>query len=237
METQAAERQPGTLSREEKIALQEEMEERARHAVMEVISTYGFLIDTAPNSGDSREQAKRRRMFIQNTKLALQTYREVVWSLSEIPGEISEELGAPLESVSIFLDFIDATHCDRLPISQERCVNEKRLINKIKYIQFCLNKLKARPPVFINNRKSKITGEIMYRAIYYTYIDETIRTQEEILDILGVSKRTYYRWLDMGIEQLSEIMWGCSSPVLSQMIDLFDCMEEVIETSDERRTS
>lgn len=211
---------------------QEEMEERARRAVLEVVSTYGYLADPSPEAGDNDMLAERRKKFLQNTKTALQTYREVIWTLSDIPHDIVQELGVPLEDISALIDFVDVTRCDKQPYSQEKCESHKRLLSKVKYIQYCIAKLRTRPAAFVSHRKAKITGEQMYTALYYAYIDETVQTQGEIIEIMGISKRTYYRWVSLGIEQLSEIMWGGSSPIINQMVDLFDCMTDLLKQKD-----
>ena len=162
------------------------------------------------------------------TKLLLEIYRTLVWriqdSLTDLD-QVREELGA--SKISSMEDFL---HIDlevfRGP--QEGEALESRLMNiyesklMIQLVDRALAKL----------RRSPENGEIYYRLIRETYIDEEKLSQAEIMERNNISHSTYYRYKKEAINLLGLILWGHILPELRILWQ----EEEVAEEKDSYET-
>jgi hypothetical protein len=204
--------------------------------VLDVLSAYGDLSKASNKTADAQAKSDRRKAYYQNTREAMENYRSLVWRLEEAAEDIEDELreidGGSLKNLSALIDAVDTTNCGPDVYSQDKANNHKRMIGHIKYINYCMAKLKNRPAQIVAQRKARITSEQLYNSLFYSFIDPNCLRPDEIAELLGVGRRTYYRWVEEGIEQLGEIMWGSSSPMVNKVVDLFNCISQMQENGE-----
>lgn len=162
------------------------------------------------------------------TKLLLEIYRTLVWRIQESLtdlDQVKEELGA--SRISRLEDFL---HIDLEVFSPpgDREAFESRLMNihesklMIKLVDRALAKLRRRPE----------NGEIYYRLIRETYIDEEKLSQAEIIQRNNISHSSYYRYKKEAIGLIGLILWGHILPELRSLCN----QEQVAEGKDSYET-
>ncbi|MDO4755786.1 MAG: hypothetical protein Q4A54_05545 [Parabacteroides sp.] len=141
-----------------------------------------------------------------NTKLLLEHYRDVVWSLEvavfQTNTNFRAEFGTSLE------DFLDLSYLAGLDIQESDVSSRIRSMNKSRNILRIIDSAVAML------REKHKNGEIYYWVLYYTYLSpQELGNVEEIIEklkpyIKDCVDRTYYRKKKEAIQQLGVLLWG-----------------------------
>ena len=62
-------------------------------------------------------------------------------------------------------------------------------------------------------------GELYYRYIRYCFLDGTKHTADEIMELLGISRGTYYDKRKEGITLFGVTLWGFAIPYLTEHLE------------------
>ncbi len=196
------------------------LQEHSVHFV-ELLKRKGMLEDTEISDDRIRKaQKSRAKKAYQNTEVMLAQYRLIVWTLECIPGEIAIELGVRLKDVDLLVEKLDlqsALDNKRLEYRIHAMMKTRYLVDRI---HEALSVLKQRPS----------TGEQLYSVIYTTYIDPTERTHEEILDVLNMSDRTYYRLRREAITIMSIRLWSAPSEDTASWLEVLTIIENMYQS-------
>ena len=172
--------------------------------------------------------SEREDWIFHNTKLLLERYRDVVWSLEvavfRTNTNFRAEFGTSLEE---FLDLSYEAGLD-LPTSDvaARIHSMNKSRNILRIIDSAVSML----------REKHKNGEIYYWVLYYTYLSpQEIGTVEEIVERLrpymkDCVDRTYYRKKKEAIQQLGILLWGYTAN------DYTDLTKEILEANGEKKS-
>lgn len=151
-------------------------------------------------------QTKEEALF-HNTEMLLSNFREINWHIklntAQIKAEISEEFAFGID------DYLNSLYGAGV------CKQDIRLEEHAKSVEFSkamINVLLASLDFLRDNHE---LGEEYYKIIYYTYLNPTKLTLEQILASLSKDGfhsgyRTYYRRRQDAIEKLSAVLWGAT---------------------------
>ena len=152
-----------------------------------------------------------------DTKLLLEHYRDVVWSLEVETFQTSinfqKEYGTTLE------DFLDMTYKAGMKISESDVASRIESMNKSR------NMLKIIDRAMELLQMKHQDGEWYYWILYLTYLaPKKLPTTEDILYELEkqkifISRASYYRLRDRAISQLGWILWGYTTKSANEIID------------------
>ena len=151
---------------------------------VEFLMRAGMLED--PQIDDEKvRKAKKSTMqkAYHNTEALLNQYRLIVWVLECAPGELAQELMTPVQDIDRLAEKIDlaTTLGDKRVESRVNAMMKTRFL--VDRVHDALSVLRQKPG----------NGEQLYSVIYTTYIDPVERKNDEIIDLLHLSARTYYR--------------------------------------------
>lgn len=154
-----------------------------------------------------------------DTKLLLENYRNVVWSLEVETFQTSinfqKEYGTTLE------EFLDMTYKAGMDISESDVASRIESMNKSR------NMLKMIDRALELLRIKHQNGELYYWIIYMTYIaPKKISCIDDVVDELEkqkifVSRTTYYRTKKRAITQLGWLLWGYTTRSADGIVDEF----------------
>ena len=159
-------------------------------------------------------QAKKRNMY-HNTEMMLKHYRDVLWIMECFPADIAAELDRPMHDLDALLRTVDAEiGMNNLKLeSRIQSVHKSRLL--VDRINEAISVLRQKPR----------NGELMYKIIYETYVSRTYHTILEILSLLGISERHYYRLRVQAINILSIRLWATPSVELDSWLEVLTMLE------------
>lgn len=156
------------------------------------------------------KSGEKNVLTYQNTKLLLEIYREVVWTVEDNLYEVEDirdEFGS--SSISNLVDFLSIDLEDYAGTA-DKSVIEKKLMNiaqsksMIEIIDKAMLKLRSHPK----------NGEIYFNILKDTYIEYEKITDVEIQDKYHLSSSSFYRYKKKAIEILGFIIWGYILPSL-----------------------
>lgn len=76
-------------------------------------------------------------------------------------------------------------------------------------------------------RKMPGNGEQLYNLIYATYLDPVQRKHADLIDMLHVSSRTYYRLRTEAISIMSIRLWSAPSGDIDDWLEILTLMENI----------
>lgn len=76
-------------------------------------------------------------------------------------------------------------------------------------------------------RKTPGNGEQLYNLIYATYLDPVQRKHADLIDMLHVSSRTYYRLRTEAISIMSIRLWSAPSGDIDDWLEILTLMENI----------
>lgn len=166
---------------------------------VEFLMRAGMLED--PQIDDEKvRKAKKSTMqkAYHNTEALLNQYRLIVWVLECAPGELAQELMTPVQDIDRLAEKIDlaTTLGDKRVESRVNAMMKTRFL--VDRVHDALSVLRQKPG----------NGEQLYSVIYTTYIDPVERKNDEIIDLLHLSARTYYRLRREAITIMSVRLWS-----------------------------
>lgn len=182
----------------------------------------GYITDrTIPSEEQQKKSQERLKKQYMQTKKLLLHYRDLVWTLNEIPKEVAHELNGQFHDLDILLESACLRESRKDVISDYRLEQVSHTRSLIDYIHLSLTKLKTRPAMHLTKPgKKEPTGKDLYDVIYLTYISPEALSRVDVMDKLGLAKRTYYRRHDLALSVLTNIIWGANSPIIKAMIDV-----------------
>jgi len=187
-------------------------------AFISLLTKRGILGDQKIDNAKVRNaQQKRRRTAFHNTLMLLQHYRSFKWILKMMPEAIAEELDKPFEDIDTLLDHVDtelALGNKKLEGRLEGIEKSRLLIDKL---EMALTVLKEKPG----------NGERLYELIYLTYLCSEKYYHTELLDMLKMSSRTYYRLRQQAITILSIRLWAAPVAEVDMWFDILTLMEDL----------
>ena len=187
-------------------------------AFVQYLTRRGYL--SAPKV-ENEEAEKRRRELAKkayhNTELLLESYRDIVWALECMPGQIANELLMPLATLDELIDRIDI----ELTIGNGKL--EGRL-NSISQSRLLVDRLNEAVSVLKSKPKE---GKDLYAVIYYTYMSPNeIETTWELFRILALSKRKYYDLRKKAIKLISLWLWSAPNQEIDMWLDVLTMLDK-----------
>lgn len=187
-------------------------------AFISLLTKRGILGDhEIDNTRVRNAQQKRRRTAFHNTQVLLQHYRSFKWILEMMPETIAEELDKPFEGIDMLLEHVDtelALGNKKLAGRLEGVEKSRLLIDKL---EMALTVLKQKPG----------NGERLYELIYLTYLGTEKYYHTELLEMLKMSSRTYYRLRQQAITILSIRLWAAPIAEVDMWFDILTLMENL----------
>ena len=154
-----------------------------------------------------------------DTKLLLENYRNVTWSLEVETFQTSinfqKEYGTTLE------EFLDMTYKAGMDIAESDVASRIESMNKSR------NMLRLIDSSVTILRERNKSGEIYYWVLYYTYLSpQQLGSLDEIIEKLSayipdLAKATYYRRRNEAIQQLGRLLWGYTTKECEDILNLF----------------
>ena len=187
-------------------------------AFVQYLTRRGYL--SAPKV-ENEEAEKRRRELAKkayhNTELLLESYRDIVWALECMPGQIANELLMPLATLDELIDRIDI----ELTIGNGKL--EGRL-NSISQSRLLVDRLNEAVSVLKSKPKE---GKDLYAVIYYTYMSPNeIETTWELFRMLALSKRKYYDLRKKAIKLISLWLWSAPNQEIDMWLDVLTMLDK-----------
>lgn len=184
-------------------------------AIIDMLVNSGVVEDKRiTNEAIRKAQQDKDKERYKNTEILLENYRLIIWVAESIPEEMATELLIPMNDIDLLAKKLDielALENRRVEARLNAMVKTRQLIDRV---HDALTVLRTYPH----------GGEEMYRAIYTTYIDPAERSRDEILRILGVSGRTYYRIRAKAIRLISTRLWLGPSQEISAWLEVLSIL-------------
>lgn len=171
-----------------------------------------------------------------DTKLLLEHYRNVVWSLEveafQTSMNFQKEYGTTLE------EFLDLTYKAGMDISKSDVASRIESMNKSR------NMLRIIDTAVEFLRNKHHNGEVYYIILYHAYLSpRKVSNMEMIIKqlekyVLDISSRTYYRLKKKAIMELGWLLWGYTTretePIIDRLLEKTplqteDCEEEYMK--------
>ncbi len=185
-------------------------------AFLDMLTRRGLLEDPdiADDTVRQAAKAKKRRMY-HNTQLMLKHYRDITWALECFPADIAEELDRPLGDLDALISLINA----ELGMDNAKLENRLMSVQKSRLLLDRVNEaltvLKQKPG----------NGDLLYKALYLTYLVPETLKQAEILFRLNISQRHYYRVRQQAINILSIRLWAAPAGELDAWLEVLTLLE------------
>ena len=185
---------------------------------VEFLMRAGMLED--PQIDDEKvRKAKKSTMqkAYHNTEALLNQYRLIVWVLECAPGELAQELMTPVQDIDRLAEKTDlaTTLGDKRVESRVNAMMKTRFL--VDRVHDALSVLRQKPG----------NGEQLYSVIYTTYIDPVERKNDEIIDLLHLSARTYYRLRREAITIMSVRLWSAPSGDIDAWLEVLTLLQSM----------
>lgn len=152
-----------------------------------------------------------------NTEILLEQYRNIVWALECVPGELSEELKLSTKNIDDLVSRIDF----------EMAMENKRLESRLNTIIKTRILLERVQDALMVLRKKPNVGELLYRLIYDAFIDPKERPSHELIDRSQMAPRTYYRMRAEAITIMSIRLWSAPPGEIDDWLEILAMMEQI----------
>lgn len=161
---------------------------------------------------------KDDKVIFHNTRLLLEHYRNVVWSLEvsvfQTNANFQEEFGSTIE------EFLELSYEAGLDLLASDVAARIRSINKSR------NMLRIIDSAVALLREKYRNGEECYWVLYYTYLSsQEIEGVDEIVEKLSemfrdFSRSTYYRRKNESIRRMGDLLWGFRTSCCDSALEL-----------------
>ena len=184
---------------------------------VDMLTSKGLLEDKSiKNESIRKANMQRKRIMHHNTLQLLKHYRDINWALQSVPGELAEELDAPLIEVDALLNLVSAE------IDSDHGRMEGRLLS-LRKSRLMLDKLHQAVETI---KQKPSSGELMYQILYLSFLQDDSMTIQEVLDTLLISQRHYYRVRRQAIQLLSILLWSAPDRELDGWLDVLVLLED-----------
>ena len=206
---------------QEKVACNE-AEEKMIGDIKNMLAKHGLIGDLDISNKKLREKIRlKRKIQYRNIQQLLDQYRDMKWAVSQrINYSILTQTG---ETVDISKQNIDEILTAIRDMGEEissgfvkdivSAVDSELLLERL---EDSVERLKSKPKV----------GEIYYEIIHYSYIDSPVPEMQVILEKLGISRATFFRYRAAAVEQLAVLIWGAPTRNLQAMVDLVSILSD-----------
>jgi hypothetical protein len=185
-------------------------------AFLNMLTRRGLLEDPQIQDDKARQAAKaKKRNMYHNTQLMLKHYRDITWALECFPADIATELDHPLGDLDALISLINTELCMDNAKLEGRLMSVQKSRLLLDRVNDALTILKQKPG----------NGEVMYNALYLTYIVPEKLKQAEILFRLNISPRHYYRVRQQAINILSIRLWAAPAGELDAWLEVLTLLE------------
>lgn len=197
---------------------QESMIQKQSAGFLDYLMRAGMLEDSKIDNEKIRK-AKKNTMqkAYHNTEVLLQQYRLIIWVLECTPDEIAQELLVPVQDIDRLAEKIDIATTlgnKRVESRIEAMMKTRFLVDRV---HDALSVLRRKPG----------NGELLYSVIHAAYIEPEERTHEEIIDMLNVSSRTFYRLRKEAISILSIRLWSAPSSDIAAWLEVLTLLQNL----------
>lgn len=142
--------------------------------------------------------------LIHNTEVLLNLYRKIEFAVKCHLRELDEELY--VTERKRLSDFVhDLINCD---LSKER----QRLQDRLTSADTSLCLLELMEDALLLLKSYPDNGELYYKLLRYRFFDSYGNTNEELMEILNLSRSTYYRQKKKAIILFASVLWSLSLP-------------------------
>lgn len=178
------------------------------------------MVSDDPPTDDEYAKARRseERERHHNTKLLLQSYRDIVWALECYPDYLAEELEMPMHDLDSLLSLID---------TEINGLSNRRLENRLRSVQHSRQLLDRINEAVSFLRSKPKNGERLYKLIYEAYINPERASMTSILYRLGLSSRHFYRLREQAFHVLSMRLWSVPARDVEAWLDVLTLMENM----------
>lgn len=150
-----------------------------------------------------------------NTEVLLEQYRTITWILDCVPEDLASEFHVPQNNLDALASRIDV----EMSLENRRLQNQLNSAMKTKMLVDRVN-----DALGVLRRKPE-NGEALYRLIYNQYIDPVCRKTNELIEMMQVSSRTYYRMRTEAISVLSIRLWSAPSSYIDDWLEILTIIE------------
>lgn len=201
---------------------QDKSEDKMIGEINNMLAKHGLIGDLDIDDKTLREKIRlKRKIQYHNIQQLLDQYRDMKWAVSQrVNYSIFAQTG---ENVDISTQNIDKILAVIRDMGEEissgfvrdiiSAVDSEMLLERL---EDSVERLRSKPRF----------GEIYYRIIRYSYIDSPVPEMQVILDKLGISRATFFRYRTAAIEQLAILLWGAPTKNLQAMADLVSILSE-----------
>ena len=193
-------------------------------AFIKLLKSQGIVVSAKDVTAAKLKKSptNKENALYHNTITLLEHYRDFAWVIANLPQTISEEtLDKPYRGVDTLID--DITVADnfgnRKATQRVLSATNTRLI--VDLLNKSLNSLKSYPD----------NGKTLYNVMYYLYVIPKKMTTEDIINKLGIGRKTLYAYRKKAIHLLSMILWQATTPTS----ELFLNTLLIINTDSEER--
>lgn len=186
---------------------------------MQVEAAVEFLIKKGVLNISSKDDRKKRENMIDlekvkyhNTKLLLQKYREIAWTLEVFPEHVEEELDGRFADLDRILEHVDL----ELVMGNRKLEARLSSIAKTRLLFDRLNEAISLV------KKNPVCGKEMYEVIYHTYIGEATDSIYDLFERLGLSKFKYYDLLNRAQNIISIRLWSSPDSKVDLWLDVLE---------------
>jgi len=169
----------------------------------------GVVLDPQIEDADMQkvEQEKHKSCY-RCTKLLMEKYRRIVYKISSSTLKIDKELNAPFAVVDKVIDFVDTEYIFREKSMESKMsrLSESRAI--IDRVNLALTQLKNDPEYFV-----------YYDALKLAYINPEKITFKQAAAEMGVCERTFKRYIQRGLEELTTLLWTTEDVEMSLLLE------------------
>ena len=168
---------------------------------------------------------ENKKWIFHNTRLLLEKYRDVVWSLevsaARLNSEFRAEFGSTLE------EFLDRSYEAGLDLPEADVTARIHSINKSR------NMLRIIDNAVSLLREKHKNGEKFYWILYYAYLSpQELKDTEEIIEKLipyigEISRATYFRKRDEAARELGNLLWGYTTKECNSIIEHYFVDKEI----------
>lgn len=189
---------------------------------LQVEAAVDFLIKKGVLNLSPKDDGKKREKMIDmekakyhNTKLLLQKYREIAWTLEVFPEHVEEELDGRFVDIDRVLEHVDL----ELALGNKKIEARLSSIAKTRLLFDRLNEAISLV------KKNPVNGKEMYAVIYHTYIGEATENIFDLFERLGMSKFKYYDLLNRAQKIISIRLWSSPDSKIDLWLDVVEYLQ------------
>lgn len=185
-------------------------------AFMKYLVRKGLISDTTIQNPEVRKvKQERQRVMFHNTQLLLKHYRNIKWVLECFPDTVAEDLDVPYKHLDDLLSSIDA----HLSLDNIKLQHRLESLHRSRLLMDRLNE------ALTMLQKKPGNGELMYQVIYQTYISPEQMKHEQILSVINISGRQYYKLRQQAFTLLSIRLWSAPATEMDSWIEVMTLLE------------